>query len=91
MKGESSGSGTAVRAGVATCGRAGAEDGEGAEATDDRMLVVEADEAATATGVEAITAGAASNLVPHIPQKRFSSELSLPQRGQRTSPPYTLI
>ena len=29
----------------------------------------------------------ASNVVPHIPQKRLSSGFSLPQRGQRTGSP----
>jgi len=37
-------------------------------------------------------AGSASSEAPHIPQKRFCSEFSFPQRGQRneSSPPYSL-
>src|SRR5580704_6097706 len=58
--------------------------------------VVEA-EGADAAGVETIVglcaeggAGAwagGNSVPPHMPQKRFSSEFSLPQRGQRTGPP----
>jgi hypothetical protein len=48
-------------------------------------------EAETVTGVEATTAGAGNILAPHIPQKRFSSEFSFPQRGQRTGPPYLTL
>lgn len=79
-------------AGVAVCGlaSAGAAVEGGAE---DRATVVGAAVEATATGaeapvgVEATAAGVASNFAPHIPQKRFSSEFSFPQRGQRTHPP----
>jgi len=45
-----------------------------------------ADPTPTAWGLFAGGAGA-SRVVPHIPQKRLSSGLSLPQRGQRTQSP----
>jgi hypothetical protein len=65
-----------------------AETGVAVEAgIDDLLDAVEADEDATATGADATATGAINNFVPHIPQKRFPSELSLPQRGQRTHPP----
>jgi hypothetical protein len=38
-------------------------------------------------GAEVTAAGSGNNFAPHIPQKRFSSEFSFPQRGQRTHPP----
>src|SRR5690349_10534256 len=42
----------------------------------------------TLTGWGLLATGAgASNVVPHIPQNRFCSGFSLPQRGQRTDPP----
>jgi len=85
MKDESSEIG-ADREGATTCGLAGGDDRD----EDDRAAATGADEAATATGVDATTAGAANNLAPHIPQKRFSSEFSLPQRGQRTDPPMSI-
>jgi len=83
MPGESSGTGAADRGGATTCDLAGM--GAGA-AGDVPTRLPDVDEAATATGVDATTAGAPNNLAPHIPQKRFSSEFSLPQRGQRNDP-----
>lgn len=35
-------------------------------------------------GTVAVASGGDTNLVPHIPQKRLSSEFSFPHRGQRT-------
>lgn len=35
-------------------------------------------------------AGAATSVVPHIPQKRFKRGFSFPQRGQRTCNPFSL-
>jgi hypothetical protein len=92
MVGGSCDTGADARGGTAVCGLVitGAAVEGGA---DDRLAVVEADVEATATGAEAplgvevTAAGVASNFAPHIPQKRFSSEFSLPQRGQRTHPP----
>ena len=83
MPGESSNAGAADRGGATTCGRAGTGAGPAGDIPN-RLPV--AGEAATATGVDATTAGAANNLAPHIPQKRFSSAFSLPQRGQRNDP-----
>jgi hypothetical protein len=91
MVGGSCDTGAETRGGVEVCARviAGAAVAGGA---DDRVAVLCADVEATATGAEAAgaeltAAGVASSLAPHIPQKRFSSEFSLPQRGQRTHPP----
>ncbi len=36
-------------------------------------------------GAEAAVDGGGSNEAPHIPQKRFPSEFSFPQREQRTA------
>jgi len=92
MTGESCGTGAEDRGAVALCGLAST--GAAAEGgVDDRIAVVWADVDATVTGAElpagaeVTAAGVGSNFVPHIPQKRFSSEFSLPQRGQRTYPP----
>jgi hypothetical protein len=92
MKGESCGAGAEGRGVAAGCGLASA--GAAAEGgADDRGAAVCADEEATVTGAElpagaeVTAAGAGNNFAPHIPQKRFSSEFSLPQRGQRTHPP----
>src|SRR5581483_3283691 len=56
-------------------GRGGAGSGRGATGA-----------TATGCGFGAIGAGA-SRVVPHMPQNRFCSGFSLPQRGQRTNPP----
>jgi len=90
MVGGSCGSGIDARGGAAWgLVITGAAVEEGAV---DRVVVVGADDAtatgaATPAGVEVTAAGVASNFAPHIPQNRFSSEFSFPQRGQRTYPP----
>jgi len=85
MPGESSNAGAADRGGATTCGRAGTGAGAAGDVPN-RPPVDSPDEAATATGVDVTTAGSPNNLAPHIPQKRFSAEFSLPQRGQRNDP-----
>jgi hypothetical protein len=92
MEGGSCDTGAEALGGAAVCGLVitGA-------AVEGRVGIVEADVEATPTGAEApvgvevTAAGVASNFAPHIPQKRFSSEFSLPQRGQRTRPPETYL
>jgi hypothetical protein len=60
----------------------------GPDATGDGMTDTGAsDPVAGARSVAETGAGAGNSEPPHIPQKRFESEFSLPQRGQRTCPP----
>lgn len=58
----------------------GAEAGVG-----DETGTAEEREATFCGGAGAATDGGGSNDAPHIPQKRFPSEFSLPQREQRTT------
>lgn len=92
MIGDGSGAGAGARgAGLGGAGAAGRaeEDAPGGLATttgaafaivaDARVAVEETD------GIPAWAGdGACNNDAPHIPQKRFVSGFSLPQRGQRT-------
>jgi hypothetical protein len=75
MAGTSSGGGGKGRGLEAACGLAGV--GEGAAAVVDARIAV------PCAGADATSTGVGDSLAPHIPQKRFSSEFSFPQRGQR--------
>lgn len=79
IEGGSSGTGTGAFRGASAGVRVGAGSG--------RVAGVEP--TPTAWALFADGAGA-SRVVPHIPQKRLSSGLSLPQRGQRTDSPNPL-
>jgi hypothetical protein len=79
IDGVSSGGGTGALRTVS----AGARDGTASDRVDD------VEPTPTACGLFVEGAGA-SRVVPHIPQKRFSSGFSLPQRGQRTDSPDSL-
>jgi hypothetical protein len=72
-----------VRATATFCGASGTEEA-GKEAGEGSAV-----DRVTALGVNGAGggAGALSRFAPHMPQKRFSSEFSLPQRVQRTVPP----
>lgn len=66
-------------------GGGGVRAGAGAVAVGEGSAVVAV---AVCAGTEATAAAGADNSVaPHMPQKRFPSGFSLPQRAQRTDPP----
>ena len=80
MTGCGSGTEAAARVAVVFCDAGTAGEGIAAAGTAGIWAVLFGD----ATG-----AGAGSKVAPHMPQKRFVSGFSLPQRGQRTNPPRT--
>jgi hypothetical protein len=72
-----------VRATATFCGASETEEaGEGSAVDRVTTLGAGAEDKGAGAG-----AGAVSRFAPHMPQKRFSSEFSLPQRAQRTVPP----
>jgi len=76
---------------LAETGAAAARDGA-ERAADGEATVAFGETAAgifdeTTAGAAVTATGTGVSFAPHIPQKRFSSEFSLPQRRQRTIPP----
>ena len=82
MTGEASPAWADGRGAATTCGRDGVGAADDGIAGDRKGAW--AGDAATPTGVGSCATAFDNSFVPHIPQKRFSSEFSLPHRGQRT-------
>ena len=75
--------GEATTCGFMPLGSGAVADGAGARRDVGRLAALSAEAAATGTA-------SASSFAPHMPQKRFASEFSLPQRAQRNPSPPSL-
>ncbi len=84
LRGASSETGAEVCGAEGLCG---CEDVKGVEYAGGGIEGIADDRGAVCAGIEATGPGGGNSEPPHMPQKRFSSEFSLPQRGQRTGPP----